>query len=96
MEVGREVCLRKKKNDKKEKGLKKRVRKGDQKKKKDKMVGTFPLSEILNGKHTATFWKRRYLFIQNIAICLSKTKRKNGGNFPTQQNFEREKVKNFG
>ena len=33
MEVGREVCLRKKKNDKKEKGLKKRVRKGDQKKK---------------------------------------------------------------
>ena len=33
MEVGREVCLRKKKNNKKEKGLKKRVRKGDQKKK---------------------------------------------------------------
>ena len=63
MEVGREVCLRKKKNDKKEKGLKKRVRKGDQKKKKDKMVGTFPLSEILNGKHIATFLKRRYIFI---------------------------------
>ena len=36
MEVGREVCLRKKKNDKKEKGLKKRVRKGDQKKKRTK------------------------------------------------------------
>ena len=55
MEVGRELCLRKKKSDKKEKGLKKRVRKGDQKKKKDKTVGTFPLSEILNGKHIATF-----------------------------------------
>ena len=35
MEVGREVCLRKKKSDKKEKGLKKRVRKGDKKKKKE-------------------------------------------------------------
>ena len=56
MEVGREVCLRKKKSDKKEKGLKKRVRKGDQKKKKrKKMGGTFPLSEILKGKHIATF-----------------------------------------
>ena len=55
MEVGREVCLREKKNDKKEKGMKKRVRKGDPKKKKDKMGGTFPLSEILKGKHIATF-----------------------------------------
>ena len=36
MEVGREVCLRKKKNDKKEKGMKKRVRKGDPKKKRTK------------------------------------------------------------
>ena len=60
------------------------------------MVGTFPLSEILNGKHIATFSKRRYIFIQNVAICLSKTKRKNGGNFPTQRNFKREKDKNFG
>ena len=43
MEVGREVCLRKKKNDKKEKGLKKRVRKGDQKKKnKIQNGGNFP------------------------------------------------------
>ena len=41
MEVGREVCLRKKKNDKKEKGLKKRVRKGDQKKK-GQNGGNFP------------------------------------------------------
>ena len=41
MEVGREVCLRKKKSYKKEKGLKKRVRKGDQKKKKGQNGGTF-------------------------------------------------------
>ena len=41
MEVGREVCLRNKKNDKKEKGLKKRVRKGDQKKK-GQNGGNFP------------------------------------------------------
>ena len=60
------------------------------------MVGTFPLSEILNGEHIATFWKRHYIFIQNVAICLSKTKRRNGGNFPTQWNFEWEKDKNFG
>ena len=39
MEVGREVCLRKKKNNKKEKGLKKRVRKGDQKKKRGQKWG---------------------------------------------------------
>ena len=60
------------------------------------MEGTFPPSEILNGKHIATFWKRRYIFIQNVTICLSKTKRRNGGNFPTQWNFEREEDKNFG
>ena len=34
--------------------------------------------------------------MQNVTLCLSKTKRKNGGNFPTQWNFEREKDKNFG
>ena len=59
------------------------------------MVGTFPLSEILNGKHIATFSKRCYIFIKNVVICLSKTKRKNGGNFSTQRNFEWEKDKNF-
>ena len=42
--------------------MKKRVRKGDQKKR-DKTVGTFPLSKILNGKMTKILGKR---------ICLSK------------------------
>ena len=69
--MGREVCLRekkKKRNDKKEKGMKELVRKADQKKKKkkDKTVGIFLLSEILSGKRAYVSPKRCYMTIRWI------------------------------
>ena len=64
----------------KKKEIKKRVGKGD-KKKRDKTMGTFPLSEILSGKRTKMRPK--------------KEKGQNGGNFPTQRNFEWKKGQKF-
>ena len=73
MEVGREVCLRKKKNDKKEKGLKKTCKeRRPKKKKKDKMVGTFPLSEILNGKRTKILGKHIATFLKTSLFVSPK------------------------
>ena len=78
IEVGREVCLRKKMNDKKEKGNKKTCRERRQKKK-DKTMGTFPLSEILSGKKDKNFGEtysvvlKTSLYVsKNVTICFHK------------------------
>ena len=67
-------------NDKKEKGNEKTCRERRQKKK-DKTMGTFPLSKILSGKRTKMRPKKK--------------KGQNGGYFPTQRNFEWEKGQKF-
>ena len=41
--------------------------------KKEEVVGTFPLSEILNGKRTKNFGETYSDVFENVAICLSKT-----------------------
>ena len=87
--------------------MKKLVGKADRKrkKKKDKTVRIFPLREILSGKrikiwgeYIATFSKRRYMFLQNVAICSHKifwTIRWVVGTFPPSE-ILRGKTTNFG
>ena len=62
------------------------------------MVGTFPLSEILNGKHIAMFSKRRYMFIQNVAMCFPKKKKKEKtvGTFPLSEILNEKRTKILG
>ena len=76
--MGREVCLRKKMNDKKEKGNEKTCRERRQKKK-DKTMGTFPLSEILSGKKDKNFGETYSVVLKtplyvskNVTICFHK------------------------
>ena len=76
--------------------MKKRLRKGDQKKTKGQNGGNFPTQRNFEWEKDKNFVETYSDVFENIAICLSKTKRRNGGNFPTQWNFERENDKNFG